>query len=159
MSSCLAPRVLWTQLILLNTYQMSTLVEELIMKGMKVKVTQSCLTLCDPMDYTVHEILQAKILEWVAFPFSRGSSQRRAWTQVSHIASRFFTSWATQGKPKSTGVDSLSLLQGIFLTQESNWGLLRCRWILYQLSLSYQGSPDRDRALCKFINYKFLYNL
>ena len=43
----------------------------------KVKVAQLCLTLCDPMDYTVHEILQARILEWVAFPFSRGSSQPR----------------------------------------------------------------------------------
>ena len=42
---------------------------------MKVKAAQSCLTLCDPMDYTVHEILQARILDWVAFPFSRGSSQ------------------------------------------------------------------------------------
>ena len=41
----------------------------------KVKVAQSCPTLCDPMDYTVHGILQARILEWVAFPFSRGSSQ------------------------------------------------------------------------------------
>ena len=41
----------------------------------KVKVTQSCLTLCDPMDYRVHGILQARILEWVAGPFSRGSSQ------------------------------------------------------------------------------------
>ena len=40
-----------------------------------VKVAQSCLTLCDPIVYTVHEILQARILEWVAFPFSRGSSQ------------------------------------------------------------------------------------
>ena len=39
---------------------------------MTVKVIQSCLTLCDPRDYTVHGILQAKILEWVAFPFSRG---------------------------------------------------------------------------------------
>ena len=38
-----------------------------------MKVTQSCLTLCDSMDYTVHGILQARILEWVAFPFSRGS--------------------------------------------------------------------------------------
>ena len=45
----------------------------------------------------------------------------------------------TQGKPKNTGVGSLSLLQGIFLTQELNWGLLHCRQILYQLS--YQGSP------------------
>ena len=41
---------------------------------MKVKVTPLCLTLCDPMDYTVHGSLQARILEWVAFPFSRGSS-------------------------------------------------------------------------------------
>ena len=52
--------------------------------------------LCDPMDYTVHEILQARILEWVAFPFSRGSSQPRDQTQVSSIAGRFFTSWATR---------------------------------------------------------------
>ena len=59
-----------------------------------MKVTQSCLTLCDPMDYTVHGILQARILEWVAFPFSRGSSQPRDRTQVSCIAGRFFTSWA-----------------------------------------------------------------
>ena len=43
----------------------------------KVKVAQLCLTLCDPMDYTVHGILQARILEWVAFPFSRGSYQPR----------------------------------------------------------------------------------
>ena len=43
----------------------------------KVKVTQLCPTLCDPMDYTVHEILQARILEWVAVPFSWGSSQPR----------------------------------------------------------------------------------
>ena len=49
----------------------------------------------NPMDYTVHGILQARILEWVAFPFSRGSSQPRDWTQVSLTAGRFFTSWAT----------------------------------------------------------------
>ena len=58
----------------------------------KAKVTQSCPTLCDPMDYTVHEILQARILEWVAIPFSGGSSQSRDQTQVSHIAGGFFTS-------------------------------------------------------------------
>ena len=60
----------------------------------KKKVAQSCPTLCDPMDYTVHGILQARILEWVAIPFSRGSSQPRDQTQVSLIAGRFFTSWA-----------------------------------------------------------------
>ena len=52
-------------------------------------------TLCDPRDYTVHGILQARILKGVAFPFSRGSSQPRDRTQVPHIAGGFFTSWAT----------------------------------------------------------------
>ena len=74
--------------------------------------------LCDPMDYTVHGILQARILERVAFAFYRGSSQSRARTQVFCIAGGFFTSWAIQGKPKNTGVGSLSLLQQIFPTQE-----------------------------------------
>ena len=59
---------------------------------MKVKVAQLCPTLCDPMDYTVRGILQARILEWVAFPFSKGSSQPGDETQVSRFAGRFFTS-------------------------------------------------------------------
>ena len=58
----------------------------------KVKVTQLCPTLCNPMDYTAHGILQARILEWVAFPYSSKSSQSRDRTQVSHIAGGFFTS-------------------------------------------------------------------
>ena len=62
----------------------------------KAKVAQSCLTLCNAMDYMVHGILKARILEWVAFPFSRGSSQARDLTQVSCIAGRFFTRWATR---------------------------------------------------------------
>ena len=61
-----------------------------------MKVAQSCLTLRFPMDYTVHGILQARILEWVAFPFSRVSSQPRDQTQISHIADGIFTSWATR---------------------------------------------------------------
>ena len=67
---------------------------------MKVKVAQLCPTLCDLMDYTVHGIPQARILEWVAFSFPRGSSQPRDQTQVSHIAGGFFTSWATKGSPR-----------------------------------------------------------
>ena len=47
-----------------------------------------------PRTVTVHGILQARTLEWVVFPFSRGSSQPRDWTQVSRIAGGFFTSWA-----------------------------------------------------------------
>ena len=62
----------------------------------KVKVAELCPTLCEPMDYTVFGILQARILEWVAFPSSRGSSQPRGQTQVSLIAGRFFISWATR---------------------------------------------------------------
>ena len=52
--------------------------------------------LCDPMGYTVHGILQARLLEWVAFPFSRGSSQPKDQTQVSRTAFGFFTCWATR---------------------------------------------------------------
>ena len=68
---------------------------------MKVKVTQSCPTLCDPMDCSlpgssVCGILPARILEWVAMPFSRESFHPRDWTQVSCIAGRFFTIWATR---------------------------------------------------------------
>ena len=85
------------------------------------------------MDYTVHGILQARILEWVAIPFSGdcpspGIEPRSPILQVDSLPAE------PPGKPKNTGVGILSLLQGIFLTQELNWGLLNCRQILYQLS-------------------------
>ena len=118
----------------------------------KVKVAQSCLTLYDPMDYIVHGILQARVLEWVAFCFSRQSSQPRDWTQVSHIAAGFFTSWTTR-EAQEYGIGSLSLLQWIFLTLKSNWGLLLCRQILYQLS--YQGSP-KWKSLSRFSVWLFV---
>ena len=105
----------------------------------EMKVTQLCPTFATPWTvHTVHGILQVRILEWVIFPFSRGSSQPRDRIQVSHIAGGFFTSWATR-EAQEYGVGSLALLQGIFPNQESNRGLLHCRWILCQLS--YQGSP------------------
>ncbi|CAI9158043.1 unnamed protein product [Rangifer tarandus platyrhynchus] len=63
-----------------------------------MKVVQSCPALCNPMDYTVHGILQARILEWVAFPFSRGSSQPRDRTQVSRIAGGLYQ-LSQQGSP------------------------------------------------------------
>ena len=92
-------------------------------------------------------ILQARILEWVAFPFSRGSSnpgvERRSPTlQVDSLPAE------PPGKPKNTAVGSLSLLQLIFLTQESNQGLLHCRRILYQLN--YQGSQPLPQS-CIFL--------
>ena len=66
----------------------------------KVLVAQSCPTLCNPIDCSplgssVHGILQARILEWVVIPFSRGSFQSRDWTWVSPIAGGFFTIWTT----------------------------------------------------------------
>ena len=108
-------------------------------------VVQSYPALCNPLNCSppissVHGILQTRILEWVAMPSSRGSSQpnpgiepRSPSLQVDSLLSE------PLGKPKNTGVGSLSLLQGIFTTPELNWGLLHCRWILYQPS--YQGSP------------------
>ena len=82
-----------------------------------VKVTQSCLTLCDPMDYTVCGILQARILEWVTISCSRnlpnpGIKPRSPTLQADSLPAE------PQGKPENTGVGSLSLLQAIFLPQE-----------------------------------------
>ena len=129
-------------------------------------VAKSCLTFCDFMDYSLPGsslpgISQAKILEWVAISFSRGSSWRRDWTWVSCITGRFFTIWATSeseshsvvpdslqphglyspwnSPDQNTEVGSLSLLQGIFPTQGLNPGVPYCRQILYQLS--HKGSP------------------
>ena len=82
-----------------------------ILTVLKVKwseVAQSCPTLCDPMDCSlpgssVHWILQARILEWVAISFSRESSWPRDWTQVSCIAGRRrFTVWATRERSVQT---------------------------------------------------------
>ena len=55
---------------------------------------------CDPMDYAVHGILQARILEWIAFSFSRGSFQPRDQTQISCITGKFFTIWGREDKEK-----------------------------------------------------------
>ena len=98
-----------------------------------MKLAQSCLTVCNPMDYTVHGIPQAKILEWVAVPSpgdlpNPGIEPRSPALQVNSLPAE------PQGKPKNTGESSLSLLQQIFPTQESNQDLLHCRRILYQLS-------------------------
>ena len=97
-------------------------------------VTQSCPNLCDPM---VCSLLGSSVLGDSPGKNSGGgampSSQPRDWTQVFCIAGRFFTSWATR-ESQEYWSGSLSLLQGIFLVQESNWGLLHCRQILHQLS-------------------------
>ena len=89
----------------------------------KVKVTQSCPTLWDRMDYTVHGILQARILEWVAFPLSRdipnpGIEPKSPALQADSLPAE------PPSKPKNTGVGGLSLLQQIF--QPRNWTRVSC---------------------------------
>ena len=86
-----------------------------------MKVTQS--TLYEPMDYTVHGILQVRILEWVAFPFSRGSFQSRDWTQVSRTAGGFFTSWATREAP----IESHELVKGLPRWHSGKESACQCR--------------------------------
>ena len=91
--------------------------------------------LCDP------GILQARVLEWVAVPFSRGLPNpgidpRSPTLQVDSLPAE------PQRKPKNTGVGSLGLLQRIFPTQEWNRGLLHCRRVLYQLSYLWQSFWD-----------------
>ena len=65
-------------------------------RKVKVKIAQSCLTVCNPMDCIVHGVLQARRLEWVAYPFCSRSSPPRDWTGVSCIAGGFFTNWAVR---------------------------------------------------------------
>ena len=114
-----------------------------LLQCMKVKseseVAQSCPILSDPMDCSlrdssIHGIFQAKVLEWGATAFSRGSSQPRDRTlQADSLSAE------PPEKPKNTGMGSLSLLQWIFPTQELNRGLLHCRQILYQMSCPKMG--------------------
>ena len=136
-----------------------------------MKFAQLCPTLCNPMNYTVHGILQARILESVAIPVPRRSFQPRDQTQVSRIAGGFFTTsttWESESRSvvsnslrpyglysprnspgQNTGVGSLSLLQGIFPTQGSNPGFQHCKQIFYQLS--HQGSP----GILEWVAYPF----
>ena len=92
---------------------------------------------CSSPGSSVNGLFQARILEWVAMPSTRdfpnpGIETRSPSLQADSLPSE------PPGKSMNTGVGSLSLLQGIFPTQELNRGLLHCRWILYQLS--YQVS-------------------
>ena len=81
---------------------------------------------------SVHGILQASIMEWLVIPFSKSESESRLIMSKSLQPHGLYSPWNSPGQ--NTGVDSLSLLQGIFPTQELNPGLLHCRRILYLLS-------------------------
>ena len=103
-----------------------------------MKVAQSCLILCNPIDYMIHAILQARILEWIAF-HSPGVLPNPGIKPSSPALQADYLQTEGPGKSRNTEVSSLSFPQQILLIHESSWGLLHCRWILYQLS--YQGSP------------------
>ena len=129
-------------------------------KWSEVKVAQSCPTLCDPIDYIVHGILQARILEWVAFSFSRVSSQPRDGTQVSCIAGGFFTSWATREAPKIS--QSEHWIRGVSITlQEASFPVVFllqlvskmrncCTWIIGKTKLLIQNWSEIKHML-KFL--------
>ena len=95
----------------------------------KWKVTQSSPTLCDPMDYTVHGILQARILEWIAFPFSKGSSYPRDQTQVSYLAGGFITSWAMRDSHRKWSMAKCPI-SGSCLWKHC------CYWVLFLLCMA-----------------------
>ena len=123
---------------------------------MKVKVAQSCLTLRNLMDYTIHAILQQRILEWVAFPFFTGSSQ------VSRTASRL--SAEPQEKPKNTGVGKaypfssrsywpryrtrVSFVAGGFFT---NWAIREAQEKITKF-IKWVGLPKTISSLIKAMN-------
>ena len=131
----------------------------------KVLVTHSYATLCDPMDCrppgsSVHGILPARILEWVAVPFSRGSSWPRNWSQVSCIAGRFFTTASAirQNLPIKphklhTHLRVLSHFSRVQLCNPKDhsppgsfvYGILQARTLEWVAISSFRGSsPPRD---------------
>ena len=99
-----------------------------------------------PGSFSVHEVFQARILEWVAIFFSRGSSRPRDQTQVSHTAGRLFTLWAM--REYHIKIDFCKWLKELNETG-LNPGILHCRWILYQLS--HKGSP----RILEWVAYPF----
>ena len=116
----------------------------------KVKVAQSCPAVCDPMDCSlpgssVHGILQARMLEWVAIPFSRESSQPRDRTQAFCIAGGFFTIWAILQLIERSLFSLSALTKYCYMKNtvldSNNWGSLQAECIslssdkLFQLAL------------------------
>ena len=105
------------------------------------KVAQLCLTLCDPVDCSppgssVHGILQARIMDWVAISFSRGSSQPRDRTHVSSIAGRHFNLWATRGRQvwrQILLIDTHVIKMGVLVTWKIQLSLQKCRFCFYMI--------------------------
>ena len=108
-----------------------------------LKVAQSCLTFCDPMDCSppgssIHGIFHARILEWITIPFSRGSSRLRDQTWVPRIAGKFFTIWATR-KPKEDLVEHFSW---------HDYKPWLCFWHWIILGVIFRDSTSCHKHLC-----------
>ena len=123
----------------------------------EVKVAHLCLTVCNPMDYTVHGILQARILEWVAFPFSRKSYQPRDRTQISHIAGGFFTSWTTR---KAQYMYLFNALNGYLRNKNLNlpWHFLVFHWTKRLIKWERLGLLWDSGWLMLFLNVLLFFN-
>ena len=109
---------------------MDSLVAQMVKK--KSEVAQSCPTLCDPVDCSlpgssVHGIFRARILEWVTISFSRGSSQPRDRTLVSHIGGRRFNLWATREAPVVKNLPAM--------------------WKIWVQSLGQEGPLEKEMAI------------
>ena len=113
-----------------------------------MRVSQSCPNLCNPMDH-IQSMEFSRPEYWSGEPFtSPGDLPNPEIEPRSPALQEDSLPAEPPGKPKNTGVGSLSLLQGIFQTQESNRCLLHCRWVLYQLSYERRPSVDKWSAKC-----------
>ena len=124
-------------------------------KKVKVSVAQLCPTLCDPMDCSlpgssVHGILQTRILEWVAIPFSRGSSWPRDWTCVSWIGGGFFTFLATQ--EASTLITRFkSYFSGLIISPRNSIVTSLCKRVITFNVYSVEEEAKLHHYLLKFL--------
>ena len=125
----------------------------------QVLVAQSCPSLCNPMDCSLpgssdHRIRQARILEWVAISFFRGSSRPRDWTWVSHTVGRFFTIWARRKAPFPSPGSSLTTShtnlsprpgtgQAVCCWSQSGWWSLGLRTMLSVITFQRLSAPHR----------------
>ena len=115
--------------------------------SISVKVSQSCPTLCDPMDYTWSlDFFQAGVLKWVAIPFSRVFFQPRDQTQVSHTTGGFVTSWATKGSPR--------LLEWVTypFSSGSSWprNQTRVSWIAGRFFTNWATRETHHYIICQY---------
>ena len=122
-----------------------------ILSLVRLPVTQSYLTLCDPMDYSppgclVHGILQSGTLEWVAIPFSRGSSWPRGWTEVC-IAGGFITIWASR--------EALGVWTGPHFVPIGQWFY----FLYYYTWLLWKCPADLSKSIIPLTSYLFLSSL